>query len=108
MNNVISRTVTLLFLASPIAAIGDQGTRYSPDHMWGSGGWMWGGMYMWVIMFLLVVLGVYALSKSSKSANKGASDPTSVHTPLEILNERFAKGEIDKDDYESRKNALQS
>ena len=108
MNNVLSRSVTLLLLGSPMAAIGDQGTRYSSDHMWGSGGWMWGGMYMWVIIFLLAVLGIYALSKSSKSASMGASDPTRVNTPLEILNERFAKGEIDKDEYESRKNALQS
>ena len=105
MKNIISKSVSALFLSVPIAAIADQGNWYSSDHMWGSGGWMWGGMYMWVIIFALAVLGIYAFTKSSKSSE---TDQTIANTPLDILNSRYAKGEINKEDYESRKKTLQS
>ena len=108
MKNIISKGVSILFLSAPLAAIADQGTWYSSDHMWGSGGWMWGGMYMWVIIFALVVLGVYAVSKSSKTSDTDGNDQSIESTPIDILNTRYAKGEIDKEEYESHKKALQS
>ena len=108
MKNIISKCVSILFLSVPIAAIADQGNWYSSDHMWGSGGWMWGGMYMWVIIFALAMLGIYAFTKSSKTSENTQNDQTKVSTPLDVLNARYAKGEIDKEDYESRRKALQS
>ena len=108
MNKIISKGVSILVSSVPIAAIADQGNWYSSGHMWGSGGWMWGGMYLWVIIFTLALLGIYAFSKTNKSSDTGGNDQTIPNTPLDILNARYAKGEIGKEEYESHKKDLLS
>lgn len=70
------------------------------DH-WGWGGWL----VMTVSMFVfwgLVVWGVVALVHSSGSPRESAVDPERV------LAERFARGEIDEDEYHRRLDALRS
>ncbi len=57
----------------------------------------WGGI------ILLVVLLVRSFGGSSRSG--GLNAPPRA-TPLDILKERFAKGEIDKKEYDERRKAL--
>ena len=76
---------------------------------WGAWGWghmMFGGVMMivfWGGIILLVVLLVRWFGGSSKS---GGLNALRRATPLDILKERFAKGEIDKEEYDERRKAL--
>ena len=66
-------------------------------------GFGYGGEYMWFMVVLLVIVVVYFLYHVSKS--KG-SNGTIIETPLDILKRRYAKGEIDKDEFNRKKNDL--
>jgi len=76
---------------------------------WGAWGWghmMFGGVMMivfWGGIILLVVLLVRWFGVSSKSGGLNALPRA---TPLDILKERFAKGEIDKKEYDERRKTL--
>jgi len=50
-------------------------------------------------------VGIYFLLRVSKS--KG-SDSSIIETPLDILKKRYAKGEIDKEEFDRRKKDLES
>ena len=59
---------------------------------------------MWLIILVLVGIGVYFLLQVSKS--KG-SDVSNIETPLDILKKRYAKGEIDKEEFNRKKKDLE-
>ncbi len=78
-------------------------------HNWGMG-WGWGGMalgplFMIALLALLVAV-IVLLVRWLSGGSLGVSGAT--RTPREILDERFAKGEIDRDEYENRRKALGS
>jgi putative membrane protein len=70
----------------------------------------WGGFSLlgWLVMFLfwlLVVLGVVALIRClSRSELEGKNKKEK--TPLDILKERYASGEISKEEFEEKKKDL--
>lgn len=72
--------------------------------MWwyGPGYGMWGGGFIFMLFFwILIIILIVSLVRSSK---KGESPMDK--TPLQILQERYAKGEIDKKEYEEKKKDL--
>jgi putative membrane protein len=72
---------------------------------WGPGGWsaMWFGPLIWLLLLALLIIGIASLwRRSSNSGETISARPT----PRQILNERFARGEIDKDEYQERLSAL--
>ena len=76
---------------------------------WNDGGWGWGAWLMMGI-FMLVFWGLVAwvvvtLVRGS-SGSSGSRRPE--RSAEEILAERFARGEIDKDEFNERRDALQS
>jgi putative membrane protein len=92
-----------------MATVGAQpsGSYTHDPHMWG--GWGWGGMILGPIMMILFIAAAVAVVVLVLRAfGVGPSRPAGGEgrTALNILNERFARGEIDKDDYEERKRAL--
>ena len=74
---------------------------------WGWGmGWGWIGMLLfWIFLILAIVWLVRALDLSG-SANGDRS--SGRDTALEVLRERFARGEIDREEFQSRKRELES
>ena len=73
--------------------------------MWDTYGFGIGWSFMWIFMLLfwvLVILGIFALirwlAQGGESRNGGRA--------LDILKERYAKGEIDKKEFEERKKDL--
>ncbi len=78
----------------------------------GSWGMMWPGMmggfsWMWLmpifpILFLgLIIWAVVALARGS-SESRG-TDSSKADSALEVLKERYARGEINKEEYEEKK-----
>jgi putative membrane protein len=68
-------------------------------------GYSCGGGFMWLIVLILIGVGIYFLFQVSKS--KG-SDGSINETPLDTLKKRYAKGEIDKDEFDRKKKDLES
>lgn len=63
------------------------------------GGWM---IILWVVVIGLIVWGVVALAKRGTST----SDTTQKRDSLDIAKERYAKGEISKEEFEEIKKNL--
>lgn len=63
-----------------------------------------GPLFM-VLFWALIIFGVIALVKWSGSSSRDV-DTKKDKTPLEILKERYAKGEIDKKEFEEKKKSL--
>ncbi len=79
--------------------------------MWwyGPGGWMGGFgiismIIFWVFIITLIVMLFRGLGGSIRDDHHPSSPPPK--TPLQILQERYAKGEIDKKEYEEKKKDL--
>lgn len=93
--------------ASPAWA--QQGSGYYHGHMWDGGwhGWFFGPL-MIILFVALVVIGILLLVRwFSESREDGPTARADSQTPLDILKERFARGEIDKEEYEERRRVLE-
>lgn len=78
------------------------------DNMGGIGGWGAGFGFGWIFMLLfwgLVVAGLIAIVKWLMTGS-GSGSPPAAKTPLQILEERYARGEIDRDEFEQKKRDL--
>jgi putative membrane protein len=86
----------------------------SPWHMmWAYGDWPFWGMFPMMFLFLILFfVVVFFLARASMGGMHrwGPSHPWGdpTHSALQILNERFAKGEIQKEEYNERKAAILS
>ncbi len=74
------------------------------DHMQGYGvmGFGWGfGLIVWLLLLVGIIIGIKWLVTSSGSG---------VHAPtaLEILKQRYARGEISEEEYRKMKKEIQS
>jgi putative membrane protein len=76
---------------------------------WYGSGMGWGGWIMMTLAMLsfwgLVAFAVVAIARSL-GRRDGPTEPPAGRDPLNILAERFARGEIDADEYEARAEAL--
>lgn len=80
--------------------------RYGPHMMWWSGyGLVFGPLFMIAVLVLVVAFVVLLVRWLG-----GAPHAPHAHAPagraLDILKERFARGEIDKAEYEERRRVL--
>ena len=81
---------------------------------WGGGwhgGWGWGHMFFGSIMMLLfwgglIILVVLAVRWIGSGPARGGPGAVPENRALDILEERFASGEIDKEEFEERKRLL--
>jgi len=100
----------LFFTASESMA---QWGGYGGGHMgpgmmgYGYGGGWFGGIFM-ILFWILIIIGLVFLIKWLIQSTKGESGrPLSNSSrALDILKERYARGEIDKEEFEERKKDL--
>lgn len=69
----------------------------------------WYGPFTWLIFFLIIGLGIYLVIKyelvliSKRSDKRFNKDYDTRESPLEILEKRFARGEITEEEFEKIK-----
>ena len=78
---------------------------YYGDHMNGSD---WAAMFAWMV-FLLIVLGVviWAIGYWSGAWGHNQRPPAGKSSARELLDDRLARGEIDVEEYQRRRSALE-
>ncbi len=74
------------------------GYRYGYNMMGG-----WSGMM--IIPIILIAVVIFVIYKQSQN-NNNIKDIDTRNNALDILNERFARGEIDEEEYNNKKNIL--
>lgn len=82
---------------------------YGPMREWGNGymmnyGYGYGGMFMWLIFLIVLGIAIYFIIQTFKSKNVVGSEQ---ETPLNILKKRYAKGEINKEEFDRMKKDLE-
>jgi putative membrane protein len=79
------------------------------DHSWSPAAWLAMGLMMLAFWGLIAVLVVYAIRSLRHRPVEDLSDPpVPADQALRILDERFARGEIDADEYDLRRGVLRS
>ena len=70
-------------------------------------GFGYGGIFMMLIPIVLVAIIVYAILKLTGHSNlNGHYNNIRSNSALDILNERFARGEITEEEYNQKKNMI--
>lgn len=103
--------LVLLAAAIPSLPALAQVTTEPPDYWQHGWDWGWGHMIFGSLMMILVwggiiVVVVLAVRWLGAGSSHSAAPPASPKTPLDILKERFARGEIDKEEFEERRRTL--
>lgn len=66
----------------------------------------YGGGFMWVF-WILIIAGIFFLIQNMVKGNTDQSS-SGNDSPLDILKKRYARGEIDEEEYERRRKELES
>lgn len=79
---------------------------------WGSQGcglWSmgWSGWILMTFFWVAVIVGIVMLIRYLWSAQKQGPSTLDKRDPFDILKERYAKGEIDTQEFEERKSTLE-
>ncbi len=75
------------------------------DHNMGSNDWA-SMTFAMVAFWSLLVVAVFVIRRNW--ATHAPGEQSAGHTPLQTLDERFARGEIDADEYQSRRELLRA
>ena len=100
----------VLCFVTPGIALAQQppGPGYGPHMMWNGGwhGWFFGPIMMIVFIAIVAVVILFLVRWLGAPGHGAALHHPPGKTPLDILKERFARGEIDKDEFEERRRLL--
>ncbi|WP_158275493.1 SHOCT domain-containing protein [Maritimibacter sp. 55A14] len=103
-------TTLLAVVLAPTFSWAQQGGQYYHPHMWEGGwhGWFLGPVMMILFLAALVALVVFLVRWLGGQDFWTLTSQPPGKTPLDILDERFARGEIDKEEFEERRQSLRS
>ncbi len=103
---MVLKRIFSIFILSTLSFFACSQDPNSPAGNWGHMmGYGYGGGFMWLIVLVLVGVVIYFMLQVSTS--KGSAGPI-IETPLDILKKRYAKGEIDKEEFDRKKKDLES
>ena len=106
---VMSLFMSLFSLEEALAQQGGQGGWHMGPGMMGDWGMGWIGMIFMAVFWVLVIVGLIMLIKwLFQTTRGGAGSPQEGSGALDILKERYAKGEIDKEEFEEKRRVLMS
>lgn len=109
MKSIVSRLAPALavtFWALPALAQGIEGREFYRHYDFGFGHMLFGGLFMIVFWSAIIVLIVIAVRWLGGGGPGRHERPAGRPSALEILQERYARGDIDHDEYERRKQLL--
>jgi putative membrane protein len=92
--------------ALPGLAQGIEGREFHGHYGWGYGHMFFGGLMVILFWAGIIVLVVLAVRWFGGGDRTGLERPSGRQSALEILQERYARGEIDHDEFERRKQLL--
>jgi putative membrane protein len=110
--HLLAALTVLPFLFEPAWAQstpGGGGYGYGPQMMWWDGGWsmmFFGPLFMIVTLAAVIAAIVFLVRWLGGMPGSGPLLPPAGKTPLDILKERYARGEIDKTEFEERRRVL--
>jgi putative membrane protein len=82
--------------------------RKEEKNMYGHEGMLWGWWWM-MIFWIAVIVGLFFLIKWFFEKGRADRNTSPIHeSALDILKKRYAKGEINKDEFEQKKKDLLS
>jgi putative membrane protein len=82
------------------------GDRWMWNHGWGWGGWILMTVVMVLLLAAVITAIVFAVRYLAGSHTTGAPTGYRLSRPEEVLAQRFARGEIDEDEYGRRMTLL--
>jgi putative membrane protein len=105
----VSVALPLLAVAQATNPVAPQSPQWphshGPGYMWGDHpGWHFWWMPLMMLTFVVIILVAmrfFGFGRRWPMMHGASRDPSS--SAIEILNERFAKGEIDENEYEEKK-----
>ena len=108
-------SVPLLSLASMPSVSRWAGVQQGPGyHDWPMGpgmmspwGMGWMGMFFMLVFWILVIVGLFLLIRWLLQATPGKRQEQREPRSVEILKERYARGEIDKEEFEQKRKDLE-
>ena len=109
MNRIIGLAAGALLLAGTAPALAQERGYFDHYHAWGAGwGMLFGPLMMIVFLAAVVALAVAAARWLGAGGPSGgqAVPPPGGRSALDVLRDRFARGEIDKDEFEERRRLL--
>jgi len=109
MRGSLSLLTGSILISVAVPALSQQRDSYVHGHMWDTGGWFLGPIFMLLLLAAIIAI-VFFLIKHASGSLQGMQT-TPMHqkdTPLDILKNRYAKGEIDHEEYELRRKTLES
>jgi putative membrane protein len=74
--------------------------------MEGMGSMFFGGGFMWIFWLLLIVVIIVVIKVMRDSTAR--HDDREQENPLSILEKRYARGEIDREEYHAKRRELES
>ncbi len=101
---IIGGIVIAILIIVPLVFGLISGVQYGGWGMMGGFGWMWLMPIFFILFWGLVIWGIVALVRGL-SESRGY-DSSKADSALEVLRKRYARGEINKEEYEEKKKDL--
>lgn len=103
--------LVVIGVSGPVVAhTGDDGFHHHDGWMGthgGMGGWMLGGVgFLWMLLWALVLIGIPVALVYLLVIRRKSTDETPPDDALALLRRRYAQGEIDEEEFETRRSKL--